>query len=80
MLGLFHLQVAAPWKPEITSDGDTKYIPDEFACEPVELTPPTHDLGPITEAEEMPYFESFSYHGSRGSSLGSYLSHAEAAH
>lgn len=71
----FCSQVQPPWKPDIKSDTDTKYIPDEFANAPVQLTPPeqTHrQLASITEEGELPYFESFSYHGSRGS-LDSYL-------
>jgi RAC serine/threonine-protein kinase len=79
-------QIQPPWKPDIQSDTDTKYIPDEFANEPVHLTPPKaggggggggtgggHQLSSIAETEELPYFESFSYHGSRAS-LSSYLS------
>ena len=72
-------QIPPPWKPEIESDTDTKYIPDEFANEPVHLTPPKassasqQQLSAIEETDEMPYFESFSYHGSRAS-LSSYLS------
>lgn len=70
------IQVQPPWKPDIKSDTDTKYIPDEFANEPVQLTPPEHphrQLASITEeTADMPYFQSFSYHGSRGS-LDSYL-------
>lgn len=71
-------KITPPWKPDIQSDLDTKYIPEEFASEPVELTP-TRDghasshLASIAESDEMPLFESFSYHGSR-SSLCSYLS------
>ena len=76
------MQIQPPWKPDIQSDTDTKYIPDEFANEPVHLTPPKtgaaagtggHQLSSIAETEELPYFESFSYHGSRAS-LSSYLS------
>lgn len=76
-------KIAPPWKPDIQSDTDTKYIPDEFANEPVHLTPPKtsaataavvqQPLASIAEGEELPYFESFSYHGSRAS-LSSYLS------
>ena len=60
------------------NDVDTKYIPDEFLHEAVELTPPgagaDGELDAINEDEELPYFESFSYHGSRSSLLGSWLS------
>jgi RAC serine/threonine-protein kinase len=71
------LQVTPPWKPDITSDTDTKYIPEEFSNEPVQLTPPENDrLAAAVTGEnggELPYFEKFSFQGSRGS-LGSYLS------
>lgn len=72
------VKIPPPWKPDIRSDLDTKYIPEEFANEPVELTPARESrmnshLASIAEGEELPYFDSFSYHGSRGS-LCSYLS------
>jgi len=47
--------------------------------EPVRLTPP-NNLAPIDESGEMPYFESFSYHGPGSrSSLGSFLSTSTAS-
>jgi len=64
-------QLPVPWKPQVDSDCDTKYIPEEFASEPVHLTPPHHRK--LDDISEEPYFEQFSYHGSRGS-LGSFLS------
>lgn len=74
---LYHKRVTPPWKPDITSDTDTKYIPEEFSNEPVQLTPPENDrLAAVVAGEnggELPYFEKFSFQGSRGS-LGSYLS------
>eukprot|EP00914_Ancora_sagittata_P012466 GHVO01023975.1.p1 GENE.GHVO01023975.1~~GHVO01023975.1.p1 ORF type:complete len:488 (-),score=68.05 GHVO01023975.1:213-1676(-) len=73
---LIDRKIQPPWKPDLADAGDTKYIPEEFAMEPVRLTPPpSQALDTIEEADELPYFESFSYHGpsSRGS-LGSYLS------
>lgn len=75
---LMDKKIPPPWKPDIRSDLDTKYIPEEFANEPVELTPARESrmnshLASIAEGEELPYFDSFSYHGSRGS-LCSYLS------
>ncbi len=66
--------------PDIKSDSDTKYIPEEFSSEPVALTPPGKDsLESINEdVEDLPYFESFSYHGSRGS-MNSFLSTSSAS-
>ena len=76
------LQIEPPWKPDIKSESDTKYIPDEFSTETVTLTPPDAGekggLSSIDEAEEMPYFTQFSYGGSR-SSFGSYLSTSGAS-
>ena len=68
------MQIPPPWKPDINSDIDTKYIPDEFASEPVHLTPTDgSQLTAIDEDDGMPHFEQFSYHGSRGTGLTSYL-------
>jgi len=90
---LIEKKLTPPWKPDLQSETDTKYIPDEFANEPVQLTPPragsasgwgmahgSHQtqqapaLASIAEnSSELPHFEAFSYHGSRGS-LSSHLS------
>ena len=79
---IFHhfvsFQIKPPWKPDVDSQTDTKYIPEEFLHEPVELTPPQHELASIDEDDELPYFEQFSYHGSR-SSLNSFLSTSGAS-
>ncbi|XP_036363257.1 RAC-gamma serine/threonine-protein kinase isoform X1 [Octopus sinensis] len=78
---LLEKKITPPWRPDVKSADDTKYIPEEFAREPVALTPPqtiTPPLEAIEEDEfELPYFSQFSYHGSR-SSLGSYLSASAA--
>ena len=51
-----------PFKPQVTSEIDTRYFDEQFTSEPVHLTPP-HEFheDPINEE---PYFQSFSYHGS----------------
>lgn len=45
------LQVSPPFKPQVTSDTDTRYFDSEFTGESVELTPPdaTGPLGSIQE-------------------------------
>ncbi|XP_064602802.1 RAC-gamma serine/threonine-protein kinase-like isoform X2 [Liolophura sinensis] len=74
---LYDKKLEPPWKPDVKDAADTKYIPEEFAREPVELTPPdglsahSGTLDSIAEESEMPYFEQFSYHGGPGS-RGSY--------
>ncbi|XP_074659240.1 RAC-gamma serine/threonine-protein kinase-like [Tubulanus polymorphus] len=78
---LYHKRYDPPWKPGVTSPADTKYIPEEFADEQVQLTPTEksemmipHTLSSIREdTSDMPYFETFSFHGSR-TSLCSYIS------
>ena len=52
------------------NEWDTKYIPDEFAQEPLHFTPGSQyqgHLDSISEDEPLPYFEQFSYQGSRNS-------------
>ncbi|XP_067680069.1 RAC-gamma serine/threonine-protein kinase-like isoform X1 [Haliotis asinina] len=69
-------KICPPWKPDVKSAWDTKYIPEEFAQEPMSTSPSElggSHLESITEDNELPYFEQFSYHGSRNS-FGNYLS------
>ncbi|CAH1791625.1 unnamed protein product [Owenia fusiformis] len=78
---LLDKKIKPPWKPEVSGPADTAYIPSEFACEPVALTPDQHKhtLSSISEDNELPYFESFSYHGGSRDGFGSYLSNSAAA-
>ncbi|KAI7691671.1 RAC serine/threonine-protein kinase [Sarcoptes scabiei] len=59
-------KIEPPFKPQVTSDTDTKYFDQEFTGESVQLTPPerTSALSSIVEEGEQPYFQQFSYHGS----------------
>lgn len=55
-------KIPPPFKPQVTSETDTRYFDSEFTGESVELTPP--ELGPlssITEEMEQPIFHQFSY-------------------
>ncbi|KAL4238647.1 RAC-gamma serine/threonine-protein kinase [Mactra antiquata] len=82
---LYEKKVSPPWKPDVRNAWDTKYIPDEFACEPPDLSPKggfhdTHQpLSSIAEDGEMPYFEQFSYHGNSRNVYGSYLANSHSA-
>ncbi|XP_041352875.1 RAC-gamma serine/threonine-protein kinase-like isoform X2 [Gigantopelta aegis] len=69
-------KIQPPFKPQVTSETDTRYFDDTFTVEPVELTPPMHQhLEPVAEEmEAMPYFEQFSFHGSRSSLASSRMS------
>ncbi|CAH8485706.1 unnamed protein product [Dicrocoelium dendriticum] len=68
---LIRRDVEPPWKPDVVDDRDTKYIPEEFANELMSLTPPDENTN--SQILDGPYFERFSYHGSR-QSLNSHIS------
>ncbi|XP_026481821.1 RAC serine/threonine-protein kinase-like isoform X1 [Ctenocephalides felis] len=53
-------QIMPPFKPQVTSDTDTRYFDSEFTGESVELTPPEQP-GPLGAIQEEPYFQQFSY-------------------
>lgn len=62
-------KIPPPFKPQVTSDIDTRYFDSEFTGESVELTPPEPGLldgaGGLTAiAEEQTQFPYFSYQGS----------------
>jgi RAC serine/threonine-protein kinase len=78
-----HGQIAPPFRPQVTSETDTRYFDQLFTGEAVNLTPPTTVQQPTMEAvaaaeeeemESLPYFEQFSYHGSKQSLASSRLS------
>nr|QBC41002.1 Akt [Chrysopa pallens] len=56
---LVQKKVPPPFKPQVTSDTDTRYFDSEFTGESVELTPPDQ-TGPLGAIKEEPYFQ-FSY-------------------
>lgn len=68
-------KITPPFKPQVTSDTDTRYFDSEFTGESVELTPPEHP-GPLNsiaeeyEQAQQPYFHQFSFQD-LGSTLGS---------
>lgn len=73
---LVQKKITPPFKPQVTSDIDTRYFDQEFTGESVELTPPEHTNPLNSIAEEssepvlQPYFPQFSYQ-EMGSTLGS---------
>uniref|UniRef100_A0A5K3FAE6 non-specific serine/threonine protein kinase n=1 Tax=Mesocestoides corti TaxID=53468 RepID=A0A5K3FAE6_MESCO len=62
---LIRKDITPPWKPDVNGDMDTKYIPDEFQRENVAVTPPEKSV--YSDFLDQPYFQRFSYHGSRQS-------------
>jgi len=69
---LYDKKIPPPFKPEVSSETDTRYFDQEFTGDNVELTPPDSDetLDSINEEGPLPHFQSFSYHGSSRTSLG----------
>nr|UAD82013.1 serine/threonine-protein kinase [Dugesia japonica] len=70
---LIKKKISPPWVPNVVDERDTKYIPDEFAKEPVTLTPPKTNSNYLSQILDGPYFKRFSFHGSK-QSLGSMIS------
>ncbi|XP_055852444.1 RAC serine/threonine-protein kinase [Episyrphus balteatus] len=57
---LVQKKIPPPFKPQVTSDTDTRYFDSEFTGESVELTPPD-PTGPLGAIQEEPLFPQFSY-------------------
>uniref|UniRef100_A0A182WNJ4 non-specific serine/threonine protein kinase n=1 Tax=Anopheles minimus TaxID=112268 RepID=A0A182WNJ4_9DIPT len=53
-------RITPPFKPQVTSDTDTRYFDREFTGESVELTPSDNN-GPLGAIQEEPHFPEFSY-------------------
>nr|QNL15267.1 RAC serine/threonine-protein kinase [Littorina littorea] len=69
-------KITPPFKPQVTSDTDTRYFDEQFTAEKVNLTPPKEEPAAAVaevlpgfddEMDSVPYFEQFSYHGSKSS-------------
>nr|KAG5700700.1 hypothetical protein BaRGS_029065 [Batillaria attramentaria] len=81
---LVNKKIPPPFKPQVTSDTDTRYFDELFTGETVHLTPPPADApdfdmsvlptGVEEEMDSLPYFEQFSYHGSKTSLASNRLS------
>ena len=76
---LVHKRIHPPFKPQVTSDTDTRYFDSEFTGESVELTPPEPGvLGSIeglnSIAEEQEHFPQFSYQESHSGAASSIVS------
>lgn len=52
-------KITPPFKPQVTSETDTRYFDSEFTGESVELTPPETN-GPLGAIQEEPYFSQVS--------------------
>ncbi|KAG5681604.1 hypothetical protein PVAND_011020 [Polypedilum vanderplanki] len=57
---LVNKKIIPPFKPQVTSDTDTRYFDSEFTGESVELTPPDPAVQ-LQSIQEEPHFSQFSY-------------------
>ncbi|KAG7207718.1 hypothetical protein KM043_009334 [Ampulex compressa] len=78
-LDLVQKKIPPPFKPQVTSDTDTRYFDSEFTGESVELTPPDQSfLGSVAGlnsiAEEQEHFPQFSYQESHSVATSSIVS------
>lgn len=54
---LVNKKITPPFKPQVTSDTDTRYFDSEFTGESVQLTPPDGQPGPsLNSIQEEPHF------------------------
>ncbi|XP_070493425.1 RAC serine/threonine-protein kinase-like [Chironomus tepperi] len=70
---LVNKKIVPPFKPQVTSDTDTRYFDSEFTGESVELTPPDPGVQ-LQSIQEEPHFSQFSYQD-----LNSYMSNSTLA-
>lgn len=76
---LVQKKIPPPFKPQVTSDTDTRYFDSEFTGESVELTPPDQSFlgsggGLNSIAEEQEHFPQFSYQESHSAATSSIVS------
>ena len=71
---LVNKKIVPPFKPQVTSDTDTRYFDSEFTGESVELTPPDPAVHGLQSIQEEPHFSEFSYQD-----LTSYMSNSTLA-
>ncbi|CAH8512048.1 unnamed protein product [Heterobilharzia americana] len=67
---LIRKDIQPPWKPDVVDEKDTKYVPDEYRDSSVDLTSPDDIDNNTNNGNRIidgPYFEDFSFHGSRQS-------------
>ncbi|XP_031850262.1 AKT serine/threonine protein kinase isoform X3 [Nomia melanderi] len=76
---LVQKKIPPPFKPQVTSETDTRYFDSEFTGESVELTPPDQSFlgsggGLNSIAEEQEHFPQFSYQESHSAATSSIVS------
>ncbi|EAA03708.5 AGAP002161-PB [Anopheles gambiae str. PEST] len=77
---LVQKRITPPFKPQVTSDTDTRYFDREFTGESVELTP-SDSNGPLGAIQEEPHFSEFSYQDMASTmNTPSYMNHSHNFH
>lgn len=58
-------QLSPPFKPQVTSETDTRYFDEEFTAQMITITPPDQDDSmECVDSERRPHFPQFSYSAS----------------
>lgn len=58
-------QLSPPFKPQVTSETDTRYFDEEFTAQMITITPPDQDDSMEgVDSERRPHFPQFSYSAS----------------
>ncbi|XP_062863030.1 RAC-alpha serine/threonine-protein kinase isoform X2 [Trichomycterus rosablanca] len=62
---VYEKKLIPPFKPQVTSETDTRYFDEEFTAQTITITPPGEDenMEPF-DSERRPYFPKFSYSAS----------------
>ncbi|KAL0601145.1 RAC-alpha serine/threonine-protein kinase [Plecturocebus cupreus] len=62
---LLPLELSPPFKPQVTSETDTRYFDEEFTAQMITITPPDQDDSmECVDSERRPHFPQFSYSAS----------------
>lgn len=54
----FPLQLVPPFKPQVTSETDTRYFDEEFTAQTITITPP-EKCEPTSEHMCIPFFQTY---------------------
>lgn len=62
---VYEKKLSPPFKPQVTSETDTRYFDEEFTAQMITITPPDQDDSmECVDSERRPHFPQFSYSAS----------------
>ncbi|KAG5857629.1 hypothetical protein ANANG_G00021450 [Anguilla anguilla] len=62
---VYEKKLVPPFKPQVTSETDTRYFDEEFTGQTITITPPGQDENMESfDSERRPHFPQFSYSAS----------------